>query len=105
MKKNISINISGIIFHIEEDGYDLLKSYLDAISRYFASYEDNEEIVADIEGRIAEIFLSKLKDDKQVISKEDIDVLIQTMGQIADFEAMESEEDLGTQKQQNPNRK
>lgn len=93
MKKNISINISGIIFHIEEDGYDLLKGYLDAISRYFASYEDNEEIVADIEGRIAEIFLSKLKDDKQVISKDDIEVLIQTMGQIADFEAMETEED------------
>lgn len=100
MKKNISINISGIIFHIEEDGYDLLKGYLDAISRYFASYEDNEEIVADIEGRIAEIFLEKLKEDKQVISKEDIEMLIQTMGQIADFEAMESEEDLGEQRTQ-----
>lgn len=92
MKKNISINISGIIFHIEEDGYELLKGYLDAISRYFSSYEDNEEIVADIEGRIAEIFLEKLQDDKQVISKEDIEALIQTMGEIADFEAMEGEE-------------
>lgn len=100
MKKNISINISGIIFHIEEDGYDLLKGYLDAISRYFVSYEDNDEIVADIEGRIAEIFLDKLKEDKQVISKEDIESLIQTMGQIADFEAMESEEDLGAAKEE-----
>lgn len=93
MKKNISINISGIIFHIEEDGYDTLKGYLDAISKYFASYEDNEEIVADIEGRIAEIFLSKLKEDKQVISKIDVEALIQTMGQVSDFVAMESEED------------
>ena len=93
MKKNISINISGIIFHIEEDGYDMLKGYLDAISKYFSSYQDNEEIVADIEGRIAEIFLSKLKEDKQVISKDDVEALIQTMGQIADFAAMESEED------------
>ena len=100
MKKNISINISGIIFHIEEDGYDLLKNYLDAISRYFASYEDNEEIVADIEGRIAEIFLEKLQEDKQVISKDDIDALIETMGQIADFEAMESEEDLDNSKKE-----
>lgn len=105
MKKNISINISGIIFHIEEDGYDLLKGYLDAISRYFSSYEDNEEIVADIEGRIAEIFLEKLQDDKQVISKEDIDSLIQTMGQIADFEAMESEPEISSTQKEEPKAK
>ena len=45
MKKNISINISGIIFHIEEDGYEKFKSYLDSINQYFASYEDSEEII------------------------------------------------------------
>lgn len=106
MKKNISINISGIIFHIEEDGYDMLKSYLDAINKYFSSYEDSEEIVADIEGRIAEIFLGKLKDDKQVISKTDIEALIQTMGQVADFEAMETEEDhASSAKQEEPKAK
>ena len=68
MKKNISINISGIIFHIEEDGYDSLRKYLDSINRYFGSFEDSSEILADIEGRIAEIFLSKLNDGKQVIT-------------------------------------
>ena len=67
MKKNISINISGIIFHIEEDGYDKLKEYLETIHRYFSSYDDSSEIIADIENRIAEIFLSKLKDGIQVI--------------------------------------
>jgi hypothetical protein len=60
MKKNISINISGIIFHIEEDGYEILRKYLDSINRYFSSFEDNSEILADIESRIAEILLSKL---------------------------------------------
>ena len=40
MKKNISINIGGIIFHIEEDGYERLKKYLDSINQYFASFED-----------------------------------------------------------------
>ena len=92
MKKNISINISGIIFHIEEDGYDTLKNYLDAINRYFSSYEDSEEIIADIEGRIAEIFLGKLKDGNQVISAADVDALIKTMGSIADFEAVKEED-------------
>lgn len=94
MKKNISINISGIIFHIEEDGYDRFKKYLDSINRYFASYEDSEEIIADIESRIAELFLEKLDDGKQVISNEDVDALISTMGQISDFEAMEEEDDF-----------
>ena len=93
MKKNISINISGIIFHIEEDGYDQLKEYLESINRYFSSFEDSLEIIADIETRIAEIFLSKLKDGKQVIAIEDVEALIATMGSIKDFQA--AEEDAG----------
>ena len=91
MKKNISINISGIIFHIEEDGYEKLKNYLDSISGYFSSFDDSGEIVADIESRIAEIFLSKLSEGKQVINIEDVDSLVATMGSIRDFQAVEEE--------------
>lgn len=93
MKKNISINISGIIFHIEEDGYGKLKEYLESINSYFANYDDSSEIIADIESRVAEIFLSKLDDGKQIIIDEDVEALITTMGTIADFEAIEEEED------------
>ncbi|GJM30508.1 MAG: hypothetical protein DHS20C17_31430 [Cyclobacteriaceae bacterium] len=89
MKKNISINISGIIFHIEEDGYETLRNYLDSINHYFSSYDDSKEIISDIENRIAEIFLSKLTDGKQVINAEDVESLITTMGSIQDFEAIE----------------
>lgn len=89
MKKNISINISGIIFNIEEDGYDRLKSYLDEIKRYFATYDDTGEIAADIENRVAEIFLSKLNPQKQVITARDVDSLIAQMGNVQDFEAIE----------------
>ena len=93
MKKNISINISGIIFHIEEDGYDKLKEYLETIHRYFSSYDDSSEIIADIENRIAEIFLSKLKDGVQVITIEDVEALMATMGGIKDFKEIEVEEE------------
>lgn len=86
MKKNISINIGGIIFHIEEDGYDKLKNYLDSVNKYFSSFEDSKEIIDDIEGRIAEIFLSKLDEGKQIITKEDVNDLIATMGTTKDFE-------------------
>ncbi|MCU0448249.1 MAG: PspC domain-containing protein [Bernardetiaceae bacterium] len=91
MKKNISINISGIIFHIEEDGYDKLKHYLASIARYFSNYEDSTEIIADIESRIAELFLARLGDHKQVITLEDVDDLMTTMGTVADFEAAEEQ--------------
>lgn len=93
MKKNVSINISGIIFHIEEDGYDQLKEYLESINRYFSTFDDSHEIIADIESRIAEIFLSKLKDGQQVIVLENVEELIATMGSIKDFQA--AEEDAG----------
>lgn len=93
MKKNISINISGIIFHIEEDGFDRLKSYLESINRYFSNFDDSKEIIADIENRIAEIFLAKLSDGKQVVTHDDVEVLISTMGTVEDFEAAEEYED------------
>ena len=56
MKKNISINISGIIFHIEEDGYENFGKYLDSINKYFASFEDSSEILADIESGLRRSF-------------------------------------------------
>jgi phage shock protein PspC (stress-responsive transcriptional regulator) len=92
MKKNISINISGIIFHIEEDGYETLRKYLDSIKRYFASFEDSSEILIDIESRIAEIFLAKLNEGKQVITADDVNSLIATMGNVSDFKAAEEQE-------------
>lgn len=92
MKKNISINISGIIFHIEEDGFEVLRKYLDSINKYFASFEDSSEILADIESRVAEIFLSKLNEGKQVITAEDVSSLIATMGSVSDFRAAEEQE-------------
>ena len=92
MKKNISINIGGIIFHIEEDCYERLKEYLDSVNRYFSTFDDSSEILADIESRIAEIFLSKLNEEKQVITREDVELLIATMGSIKDFQAIEENE-------------
>ena len=85
MKKTFSINISGILFHIEEDGYATLQNYLDGINRHFSEYPDSKEIVLDIENRIAEIFLSYLKNNKQVITAENVDRLIEKMGTIAAF--------------------
>jgi phage shock protein PspC (stress-responsive transcriptional regulator) len=89
MKKNLSINIRGILLYIEEDGYEVLQEYLSKINSYFANYEGNKDIVEDIESRIAEIFLGKLDSYKQVITLEDVEALITQMGDITDFEVIE----------------
>jgi phage shock protein PspC (stress-responsive transcriptional regulator) len=95
MKKTISINIAGTLFYIEEDGFEKLNAYLKAIQKYFSSYEGSKEIVEDIEARIAEKFWNKRKaDEKQTISLEDVEGLITSMGSVADFEAIQEEEDL-----------
>ncbi len=93
MKKTLSINISGILFHIEEDGYDTLKNYLESINTHFSGYPDSKEIVSDIENRIAEIFLSYLKNNNQVITAENVTRLIEKMGTIADFSSLEEKEE------------
>ncbi|NJK84238.1 MAG: PspC domain-containing protein [Saprospiraceae bacterium] len=94
MKKSVSINIRGILLYIEEDGYEVLQVYLHKINQYFAHYEGRKEIVEDIENRIAEIFLSKLNSYKQVIDLEDVQALIAQMGDVSDFEMIETEEEL-----------
>ena len=94
MKKTLSINISGILFHIEEDGYDTLKNYLESINTHFSGYSDSKEIISDIENRIAEIFLSYLKNNNQVITAENVTRLIEKMGTIADFSDLEEKEEV-----------
>lgn len=93
MKKTISINIGGIIFHIEEDGYEKLKEYLESVNKYFSKFEDSSEIISDIEGRIAELFLIKLSDGRQTLTLEDVTDLISTMGTTRDFEASIEDDD------------
>ena len=92
MKKTIKINISGIIFHIDEDAYEKLQNYLDSINRYFESLKEGREIIADIESRIAELFQAKITDQKQVITLADVNEVVEIMGNPEDF--MDTEESV-----------
>ncbi|MBD2716329.1 PspC domain-containing protein [Microvirga sp. STR05] len=93
MKKNISINLQGIIFHIEEDGYEVLSRYLAEVKAHFSGYRGHDEIVSDIEGRIAEIFAARLSDMKQVVSLEDVQAMVAKMGRVSDFQSADDAED------------
>lgn len=56
MKKNITINLCGRLFQIDEDAYELLQQYIESLRQSFGRQEDGNEIVNDIEARIAELF-------------------------------------------------
>ncbi len=92
MKKTFTINISGAIFHIDEDAYDKLREYLAAINNHFGGTEEGAEIAGDIEARVAELFREKMKDGDEVVSLEWVEEVIGTMGTPQDF--MEEEEEV-----------
>jgi len=85
MKKAIKINLSGLIFHIDDDAYEKLKTYLDTISRHFSNKHESKEIVDDIESRIAELFQEKISEENQVITVQIVDEVIDIMGNPEDI--------------------
>jgi len=92
MNKTIIININGIVFHIEEDAYEILKNYMTDVKRHFSNSADSLEITTDIENRIAEMFSELLvKENKQVIVEPDVKLIIEQMGTVADFESAEND--------------
>lgn len=85
MNKTVTINISGIIFHIEEDAYDKLSKYLSTIRGYFNKADGGNEIMSDIEARIAEMLQSKTSTVKQVVLMADVESVIESMGKPEEF--------------------
>ncbi len=85
MKKTISSSIGGIVFNVEEDAHAKLSAYIDAISASLRSSEGHDEIMTDIESRIAEILQQKMGSYKQVVTLTEVDEVIGIMGNPEDF--------------------
>ncbi|MCC8186986.1 MAG: PspC domain-containing protein [Bacteroides sp.] len=81
MKKTLTVNLGGTVYHIDEDAYRLLDNYLNNLHGYFRRQEGGQEIVNDMEGRIAELFSEKLLLGRsQVITITDVEEIIARMG-------------------------
>lgn len=88
MKKVININFQGRVIPIEESAYEELKKYTDSLHRYFAREEGKEEIINDIENRIAELFIERLKNNPAgCITDADINSIVSSIGRPEDFDA------------------
>lgn len=84
MNKTVSINLGGMFFHIDETAYQKLNRYFDAIRRSL-SPDGKDEIMSDIEARIAELLSEKVKNEKQVVGMREIDEVIAVMGKPEDY--------------------
>jgi phage shock protein PspC (stress-responsive transcriptional regulator) len=85
MNKTVNINIGGLFFHIDEDAFQKLSRYFDAIRRSLTNSSGKEEIMKDIEMRVAELFTDRQKSDKHVINLKDVDEVVTVMGQPEDY--------------------
>lgn len=99
MKKTISINLGGYNFYIEETAYAKLDSYLSAVKTTFSKFPDSQEIVTDMESRLAEHFQSSgAGKESRVITDADVDQMIALMGTVQDFAAEEGTIEKNTSK-------
>ena len=96
MNKTVNINLGGLFFHIDEDAFQKLNRYFDAIKRSLSNSSGQDEIMKDIEMRISEIFSESKESDKHVISLRDVDAMITVMGQPEDYRIEEEGETQNT---------
>jgi phage shock protein PspC (stress-responsive transcriptional regulator) len=106
MKKIININLAGRVIPIEDSAYESLQRYIESLRRYFANEDGRDEIINDIESRIAELMNDKVRRGASAVTDADIEEIINSMGRVEDFEREEkesasaSEQTTGTYTQQ-----
>ena len=103
MNKTLTINIGGIVFNIEVDAYEKLETYLKEIKRHFTDAQGRDEIMADIENRVAEMFQEKVGRTKSVLILEDVERVINVMGNPDDFSDSDNKHESKNQNFENIN--
>ena len=91
MNKIYNINLGGYPFTIDDDAYEKLDEYLNAIRKHFHTSEGRDDIITDIEIRIAELFNEHLK-GQPIVGMREVDKVISVMGTPEEFGATQEEE-------------
>lgn len=97
MKQVININFQGRIVPIEVTAYEILKSYIQSLSRHFDAEEGKDEIINDIENRIGELFQERIKAGATCIIDDDVNAIIKSIGRPEDFDDAEPSSASNTQ--------
>lgn len=80
MKKTLTINLAGQVYHIDEDAYAKLKNYLDSLKKVFRKETNSQEILDDFEARIAELLNDRKNNNQIVVTINDVNTIIETLG-------------------------
>jgi phage shock protein PspC (stress-responsive transcriptional regulator) len=96
MKTTITINLGGIVFHIDDDAFEMLHTYLIAVEKQFVNEDERKEVMSDIESRLSELFKEELGERRDVIMKVDVSKVIKIMGEPEDFKDEEAEKETKT---------
>ena len=97
MKKNITINLFGQLYNIDEDAYELLNNYEESLRHHFSKQEDGAEIFNDIEARIAELLSEQKAKGVEAISIEHVQDIIKRIGAPEEIGNEEMDADEGGQ--------
>ena len=85
MKKTVDIQLGGLLFHLDEDAFVRLSEYLDQLRRHLAATEGREEVLSDIEARIAELFRERLGAGREVVALADVEEAMRRLGAPSEF--------------------
>jgi phage shock protein PspC (stress-responsive transcriptional regulator) len=85
MKQVININFQGSVIPIETSAYEMLKNYINSLTQHFAAEDGKEEIINDIESRIAELFQERLKTGATCIVDNDVQAIMNSIGRPEDL--------------------
>jgi phage shock protein PspC (stress-responsive transcriptional regulator) len=85
MKKTLTVNLGGTVFHIDEDAYQLLEKYLSNLRIHFSKEEGVDEVMNDFESRISEHLNERIRLGYEVITIEHVETIIKRMGKVEDI--------------------
>ena len=97
MKKNITINLCGRLFNIDEDAYELLRHYTETLRNYFGKQQGGSEIADDIEERIAELLDELKRQGVEAVNIEHVKQVITRIGQPEEMDGSEPDDSPGPQ--------
>ena len=95
MNKVIQVNLAGLPFTFDDDAYEKLDDYLDALNGYFRGSAGGTDIMHDIEARLGELFTQNLK-GRSIVTLSDVSAAIATLGtpeQLSGFSESDAEEE------------
>lgn len=90
MNKVKKCSIAGVSFTMEVDAYEALSAYIHSLQEAYKGNPDGEEIIADIEARIAELILSTASAET-IVAKPLIDNIIRQLGSADEIDDEQAE--------------